>query len=329
MSCRLSRLRPRASSRHRQGCQAAPPRHSSRDRRKPTNPVVSLTVSLPIPCWLAGSITSSGTAPHSSLHVAGVGHVMSGRKIVSRGRALVKLVAGVLIAIGIAAWSAPSDARRHVFGHNLHPVRHGLHSFRAGLHPFRQGLHPFRPGLHSFRQGVHLPSLQSSHPCSVLGHRPCVPYGTYCSIFSHHPCLPDIDYPIGQTLQLTIESRADSDTPDAPAERNTAGHLPRDLNTIRDVFSALRTCWVPPEKDVARSGTQITLRLSFNSHGGIIAEPRTTYVSPDTPPDVRQVYWDAATAALKRCTPLQFTDGLGGALAGRPFAIRFVDDRSF
>lgn len=143
------------------------------------------------------------------------------------------------------------------------------------------------------------------------------------------PCLPDIDYPIGQTLQLTIESRADSDTPDAPAERNTAGHLPRDLNTIRDVFSALRTCWVPPEKDVARSGTQITLRLSFNSHGGIIAEPRTTYVSPDTPPDVRQVYWDAATAALKRCTPLQFTDGLGGALAGRPFAIRFVDDRSF
>ena len=240
-----------------------------------------------------------------------------------------KLVAGVVIAIGIAAWSAPSDARRHVFGHNLHPVRHGLHSFRAGLHPFRQGLHPFRPGLHSFRQGVHLPSLQSSHPCSVLGHRPCVPYGTYCSIFSHHPCLPDIDYPIGQTLQLTIESRADSDTPDAPAERNTAGHLPRDLNTIRDVFSALRTCWVPPEKDVARSGTQITLRLSFNSHGGIISEPRTTYVSPDTPPDVRQVYWDAATAALKRCTPLQFTDGLGGALAGRPFAIRFVDDRSF
>ena len=254
---------------------------------------------------------------------------MSGRKIAFRGRALVKLVAGVVIAIGIAAWSAPSDARRHVFGHNLHPVRHGLHSFRAGLRPFRQGLHPFRPGLRSFRQGVHLPSLQSSHPCSVLGHRPCVPYGTYCSIFSHHPCLPDIDYPIGQTLQLTIESRADSDTPDAPAERNTAGHLPRDLNTIRDVFSALRTCWVPPEKDVARSGTQITLRLSFNSHGGIIAEPRTTYVSPDTPPDVRQVYWDAATAALKRCTPLQFTDGLGGALAGRPFAIRFVDDRSF
>ena len=50
----------------------------------------------------------------------------------------------------------------------------------------------------------------------------------------------------------------------------------------------------------------------------MIPEPRTTYVTPDTPPDERQVYWDTATAALKRCTPLQFTDGLGGALAGRP-----------
>ena len=251
---------------------------------------------------------------------------MSNTKIALRGRALVKLVAAVVIAAGIATWSAPGEARRHVFDHNLHPIRHGLHPFRSGLHPIRDGLHPFRTGLHPFREGIPLPSLHSSFPCSVLGHRPCIPYGTYCSIFSHQPCIPDIDYPIGETLQLTIVSRSGNDTSDVPAERDAAPH---DLNTIRDVFSALRTCWLPPEKDVARSGTQITLRLSFNSHGGMISEPRTTYVTPDTPPDVRQVYWDAATAALKRCTPLQFTDGLGGALAGRPFAIRFVDDRTF
>ena len=191
------------------------------------------------------------------------------------------------------------------------------------------GFHLPRHDVHLFRKGVHLPSLHSSYPCSVLGHCPRIPYGTYCSIFSHSPCIPDIDYPIGQTLQLTIVSRTEDDKPDAPAEKDPADRSPRDLNTIRDVFSALRARWVPPEKDAARSDTQITLRLSFNSHGGIIAKPRTTYVTTDTPPDVRQIYWNAATAALKRCTPLQFTDGLGGALAGRPFAIRFVDDRSF
>jgi hypothetical protein len=114
-----------------------------------------------------------------------------------------------------------------------------------------------------------------------------------------------------------------------PRRRSPGDRAPHDLNTIRDVFSALRACWIPPEMDAARPGTQITLRFSFNSHGGIISEPRTTYVTADTPSEVRDVYWNAATAALKRCTPLQFTDGLGGALAGRPFAVRFVDNRSF
>jgi|SRR5690349_6107866 len=233
---------------------------------------------------------------------------MSGTKFGSRSNTLVRLAAVALIAGSIVTWSSPGDARRNAFGRSLHPVGRGLHLLR---------------------HGVHLPSLQSSYPCSVLGRRPCIPYETYCSVFRRDPCLPDIDYPIGQTLQLTIVSRGDGEKPDAPAEENSAGRSPRDLNTIGDVFSALRACWVPPGKDVARSGTQITLRLSFNSHGGIISEPRTTYVTADTPPDVRQVYANAANGALKRCTPLQFTDGLGGALAGRPFAIRFVDDRSF
>jgi hypothetical protein len=225
-----------------------------------------------------------------------------------KSRLLLRLAICVVITGGIAAWSSICEARWQVNDRNVHPIRHGLHLFR---------------------KGVHLQSLHSSHPCSVLGHRPCIPYGTYCSIFSHHPCLPDIDYPIGQTLQLTIVSRAADDNSDAPTEEKSADRSQHDLNTIRDVFSALRACWVPPQKDVARPGTQITLRFSFNSHGGIISEPRTTYVTANTPPDARQVYWNAATAALKRCTPLQFTDGLGGALAGRPFAIRFVDDRSF
>src|SRR5262245_47049963 len=189
----------------------------------------------------------------------------------------------VVIASGITAWSSIGDARPQVRDHNFHPFRHGLHLSGHDLH--------------LFRKGVHLPSLHGSYPCSVLGHRPCIPYGTYCSVFSHHPCIPDIDYPIGQTLQLTIVSRTEDDKSDASSEEKSADRSPRDLNNIRDVFSALRACWVQPEKDVARSGTQITLRLSLNSHGGIISEPRTTYVTPDTLPDVRQIYWDAATGA--------------------------------
>jgi hypothetical protein len=211
-----------------------------------------------------------------------------------------RFAAGVMIAAAIATWSAPSDAR--AFNHASHSARQRLY-----VHPF----------------------LHSSHPRSLFGHRSYFPYGSYCSVFSHHLCVPEFNYPIGQDLQLTIESRADDDTAKTLAEQNSGDHAAHDLDTIRDVFSALRACWNPPAKDVARPGTQITVRLSFNRYGGAISDPRVTYVTPNTPSDVRQVYWDAVTDAFKRCTPLQFTDGLGGALAGRPFAIRFVDNRSF
>jgi hypothetical protein len=43
---------------------------------------------------------------------------------------------------------------------------------------------------------------------------------------------------------------------------------------------------------------------------------------------VRDVYRDAVDAPLKRCTPLHFSTGMAGAVAGRPIAIRFVDDRT-
>ncbi len=37
----------------------------------------------------------------------------------------------------------------------------------------------------------------------------------------------------------------------------------------------------------------------------------------------RMAYRIAVMEALQRCTPLPFTEGLGGAVAGRPFAVHF------
>lgn len=173
------------------------------------------------------------------------------------------------------------------------------------------------------------------YPCSVLSPHPCHP--TFCSVFSRFPCQPDINYPFGQNLQLTIKSRAAeqpapehvaavSPADDKAAERNEDAPEHR-LNTIGDMFAALRACWVPPTKDDSRPGTQVSVRLSFKRDGEPVGPPRVTYVSPGTPAAVRKTYLDAVTASLKRCTPLPFSRSLGGALAGRPIAIRFVDDR--
>jgi hypothetical protein len=102
----------------------------------------------------------------------------------------------------------------------------------------------------------------------------------------------------------------------------------RVLNTIKDVSLAFRACWVPPSIDEARPGMQLTLIVSFNRAGAIIGEPRFSYFTPEATSGQRDIYRRAALAALDRCAPLRFTPALGGALAGRPFAIRFIDDRT-
>lgn len=43
---------------------------------------------------------------------------------------------------------------------------------------------------------------------------------------------------------------------------------------------------------------------------------------------MRNTYRDAVDAAMKRCTPLHFSKSMAGAVAGRPIAIRFVDERT-
>lgn len=163
------------------------------------------------------------------------------------------------------------------------------------------------------------PTPFSHAPCSVLDGRPCTP--TFCSVFNHGPCIPEIEYPIGENLQLTIES--------VPSHDDVAKYVrpDHDLDTIGDLFAELRSCWSPPSADSAREGMQMSVRFSFRRSGEIIAVPRLTYATAGVSADVRDTYLKAINASLDVCMPLKFTSGLGGALAGRPIAIRYVDNR--
>jgi hypothetical protein len=156
-------------------------------------------------------------------------------------------------------------------------------------------------------------------PCSVLDNRPCTP--SYCSVFNHGPCIPEIDYPYGENLQLTIQSVPSQD--DAPKYVRPD----HDLDTIGDLFAELRSCWSPPPADSARQGMQMSVRFSFKRSGEIISVPRLTYATAGVAADVRDTYLKAINASLDACMPLKFTGGLSGALAGRPIAIRYVDNR--
>jgi hypothetical protein len=156
-------------------------------------------------------------------------------------------------------------------------------------------------------------------PCSVLDGQPCTP--SFCSVFNNGPCIPEIEYPYGENLQLTIQT--------VPSREDAAKYQKpdHDLDTIGDLFAALRSCWSPPPADTARQGMQMSVRFSFKRSGEIIGAPRLTFATAGVPAETRATYLKAINASLGGCVPLKFTGGLGGALAGRPIAIRYVDNR--
>jgi hypothetical protein len=158
------------------------------------------------------------------------------------------------------------------------------------------------------------PPAAAQTPCGALDDGPCNP--TVCGVFDPQPCVPETRYPIGQDLRLTIDTRS------PPPERPQG-----DLDSIAALFRSLRACFVPPDAAKAGPGTEVSLRLSFKRNGEVIAPPRWTYTTPKTPDETRQLYRDAAMAALARCTPLRLSKGMAGAIAGRPIAIRYVENR--
>ena len=98
---------------------------------------------------------------------------------------------------------------------------------------------------------------------------------------------------------------------------------PAQVNTIADVVARLRNCWKPPDPSRVHLDIDITVIVSFNRAGEILGRPRVTYESEQADDNDRLLYRIAAMEALQRCTPMPFTEGMAGAVAGRPFAIRF------
>jgi hypothetical protein len=95
------------------------------------------------------------------------------------------------------------------------------------------------------------------------------------------------------------------------------------VDNIRQAFARLRTCWKPPPASQANPDVEITVIVSFTRDGTILGHPKITYESEHATDNDRLAYRIAVMEALQRCTPMPFTQSMGGAVAGRPFAIRF------
>jgi hypothetical protein len=139
----------------------------------------------------------------------------------------------------------------------------------------------------------------------------CGPYDQYQDAF-------------GQELRLTLILSPKGEVRTQPPAAAAAAPANTKLNTIREVFGALKACFSQPFGEESSTELSATIRFSFTRHGEILGEPRFTYVQPGLSAQARQAFERAVGHTLVACMPLPFTDGLGGALAGRPFSVRIV-----
>lgn len=90
------------------------------------------------------------------------------------------------------------------------------------------------------------------------------------------------------------------------------------IDRPRKVAERIAACWEPPA-----SGIEVTVLIAFQGDGTLIGVPRVTYVKSGAGAD-RAIVTRSMEQAFARCLPLRFTADLGSAIAGRPFAIRFI-----
>jgi hypothetical protein len=156
------------------------------------------------------------------------------------------------------------------------------------------------------------PAAAQSHP------------GFDCNLFGpRHPCDPYLLYPPGQDLRLTLRLR-DRSSPTEPGPEPAEKPA---IDNIRALSAALDACWLADPLEPMRPGMEITVRFSLNRAGTLIGEPRLTYTTRGISAAERDHYYRLIVEGLRRCTPLRFTAGMAGAIAGRPITIRFIETR--
>lgn len=144
---------------------------------------------------------------------------------------------------------------------------------------------------------------------------------SFCNSIRYGPCVNRAGYFLGDTLQFTVLSK--------PGQKDAANYIKpdHDLNTIDDLFTALRACWMPPSPDAVSEGTEMSVKFSLKRDGRLIGPPRMTYVTDGVSTHIRDVYFNSIVASLDGCVPFVLTKGFSNAIVGRPIMIRYVDNR--
>jgi hypothetical protein len=95
------------------------------------------------------------------------------------------------------------------------------------------------------------------------------------------------------------------------------------VDRLDQIAPALQRCWTPPPLPGDLTGAMVSLRFSLRRDGSLFGQPRVTWETKRGDAEFQQRFSDSAVAAIRACTPMRLSAGLGASIAGRPFTIRF------
>lgn len=91
-------------------------------------------------------------------------------------------------------------------------------------------------------------------------------------------------------------------------------------NTLIEMWSHFRFCLRSAHID---SGVDLTLRFSFKRDGSLNGKPAISYFNRPGDAETERRNAEAIALAIDHCVPVQISDALGNAIAGRLMWIRF------
>jgi hypothetical protein len=119
-------------------------------------------------------------------------------------------------------------------------------------------------------------------------------------------------------MLMSIELRYDNPRPRGPVGQ---------VSDLIEIQAALADCWQFPQIDEGRAPVDVIFSVSFKRSGELFGKPRVVKFSREVSQAERERFYQAVVEAVDRCSPMPFTDTMGGAIAGRTLHIRFIDSR--
>jgi hypothetical protein len=90
-------------------------------------------------------------------------------------------------------------------------------------------------------------------------------------------------------------------------------------NKLTDLWREFSACIKAPWDS---AGSELTIVFALKRDGSLLGKPRITHSHLLGDVDVQKAFVADAIGALAICLPVNITESLGGAIAGRPLSIR-------